>query len=68
MIADFTIDQPALLENNLKILTMGGAIIILSKKWPLFVHRLSVFMGVLGATKVRSPAPPKKLKRLAGSL
>jgi hypothetical protein len=46
------IDQPALLENNRKIVTMGwGAIIIVSKNWPLVVHHLSVFMGVLGATK-----------------
>ena len=42
-IADFTIDRPALLEINRKIATMGGGIIILSKKGPLFVRRLSVF-------------------------
>jgi hypothetical protein len=43
MIADFTIDQPALLENNPKIATMGGgAIIIVSKNRPLFVLPLSV--------------------------
>ncbi len=43
MIGDFTIDQPALLEINPKIATMGGAILIVSKNWTLFVWRLSVF-------------------------
>jgi hypothetical protein len=51
-IANLMIDQPVLLEKNCKIATMGGgAIIIVSNIWPLFVCCLSVFMGVLGATK-----------------
>jgi hypothetical protein len=43
MIANFLIDRPALLEINRKMATMGGGIIILAKKGPIFVWRLSVF-------------------------
>jgi hypothetical protein len=53
------IDQPALLEINHKIATMGGAILIVSKNRPLFVWRLSAFGGVLAIQKIRSPAPKK---------
>jgi hypothetical protein len=51
-IPDFRIDQPALLENNCKIAKIGGGGVNHGvKNQPLFVHHLSVFMGVLGATK-----------------
>jgi hypothetical protein len=49
MIGNLTIDQPVLLE-----------IIIVSKNRPLFVQHLSVFFGVVDASKVRSPTPPTK--------
>ncbi len=51
-ITNFAIDYPALLESNREIAVMGvAAILILSKKWPLFVCPLSVFLGDLRATK-----------------
>ena len=49
MVANFPIDPPALLEINRKIATMGGGIIILVKKGPLFVGSLfgvCLFLGV----------------------
>jgi len=49
MVANFPIDRPALLEINRKIATMGGGIIILAKKGPLFVGSLfgvCLFLGV----------------------
>ena len=48
-VANFPIDRPALLEINRKIATMGGGIIILAKKGPLFVGSLfgvCLFLGV----------------------
>ena len=61
MIANFTIDQPAPLEINCNLVTMGGAILIVSKKQPLFVQHLSVFWGVLVHRKIRSPARKKNI-------
>jgi hypothetical protein len=50
-IANFTIDQQALLEINRKIATMGGGDSHCGKKRPLFVWCLSVFWGVLALRK-----------------
>ena len=63
-VANFTIDRPALLEINRKIVMMGGAILIVSKNRPLIVWCLSVFWGVLALQKIRSPTQ----KILAGRL
>jgi hypothetical protein len=50
IIANFENDYPALLEINPKMLSWGGrGNLILSKKWPLFVCCLSVFLGDLRA-------------------
>jgi hypothetical protein len=65
-VADFTIDRPGLLEINRKIATMGGGILIVSKKKPHFVRRLSVFLGVLAASKLKVSRHKKKI--LAGRL
>jgi len=37
----------------------GGAILIVSKKWPLFVQRLSVFLFFRELQKIRPPARKK---------
>ncbi len=65
-IANFTIDRPAPLKINRKIATMGGVILIVSKKGPLFVQRLSVFLVFFCASK-KVGLPPKK-NFLAGRL
>ncbi len=46
-IANYVIEQPALLEINRKIAVIGGVILILSKNWPPFVCCVSVFLGDL---------------------
>jgi len=58
-IANFPIDRPALLEINRKITTMAGGIIILAKKGPIFVRRLSVF----GCSRF----PPERKKEEKGA-
>jgi hypothetical protein len=61
-IANFAIDYPVLLEINHKIAVMGGgAILILSKIWTLFVCCLSVFLGDLRAKKSLVSCPKKIL-------
>jgi len=55
MVADFTIDQPSLLEINRKIATMGGGDSHRVKNRPLFVRRLSVFCFFLALEKVGLP-------------
>ena len=59
--ANFTIDRPALLEINRKIVTMGGGDSHRDKESAFFVRRLSVFWGVLALRKIRSPTPKTKL-------
>jgi hypothetical protein len=63
-IANFTIDQPAPLEINRKIATMGeGAILIMSKKG-LSLFGVCLFFGCFFALrKSRSPAPKKTFWR-----
>jgi hypothetical protein len=62
-VADFTIDRPALLEINHKITTMGGGDSHRVKKKPHFVRRLSVFFGVLAASKLKVSRHKKKYWR-----
>jgi len=59
MVANFPIDRPALLEINRKSATMGGGIIILAKKGPLFVG--SLFGGCLFFWVFAFPARTKKI-------
>ncbi len=57
-IANFTIERPAPLEINRKIVTMGGgAILIVSKNRPPFVQRLSVFLFFPELRKITDPLP-----------
>jgi hypothetical protein len=62
MIANFAIDRPALLENNRKIATMGGARLSLCQKNGLSLFVICLFLWVFKELrKVSSPAPKKKL-------
>ncbi len=73
---NFLIDQPALLEINQKIATMGGGIIILAKKGTLFVHTYSLcsasvcfwVFAIPARTKKRGKmgAPGKKMEATNG--
>jgi len=61
-VADFTIDQAALLEINRKIATMGGGDSHhVKKSASLCSASVCFLLGVLALRKIRSPAPPKKL-------
>jgi len=66
-IANFTIDRPAPLEINRKIVTMGGgAILIVAKNRPLFVQHLSVFLFFQELRKIRPPARKKNRRKTLG--
>jgi hypothetical protein len=59
MVADFTIDRPALLEINHKIATMGGGQFSSCQKLGLSLFGVCLFFGV------RTP-PEKKEKKKSG--
>ncbi len=60
MIADFTIDQPALLENNRKIAMMGGGDYHRVKKMASLCSWTVCFFGCFRSSK-KLGLPPKKI-------